>query len=174
MHSLYRATWLTSVLACLAPLTVAWGQAPRAPLPPETDKSHDGWYAEMPPALAEAKRTGKDMLIDFGGSDWCVACDLLKKHVLTKPAFIERASRQFVLVDIDTLARGLSPARKARYVALQKKYKVGTFPSVFLATPEGEPYAWTTYIPPRDDLSTAEIEALKEADTPEHFWAQLE
>jgi thiol-disulfide isomerase/thioredoxin len=174
LRTLYRATWLTGVFACLAPLTAAWGQAPRAPLPPETDLSHDGWYAEMPPALAEAKRTGKDMLIDFGGSDWCVACSLLKEHVLTKPAFIERASKQFVLVDIDTLARGLSPARKARYVALQKKYKVGTFPSVFLATPEGEPYAWTTYIPPRDDLSPAEIEALKEADTPEHFWAQLE
>jgi len=174
MKSLYRAAWLTSVFGCLAPLTAAWGQTPRAPLPPETDMSHNGWYAEMPPALAEAKRTGKDMIIDFGGSDWCEACKLLKENVLIKPEFNARASKQFVLVDIDTLARGLSPERKARYVALQKKYKVGTFPSVFLTTPDGEPYAWTTYIPTRDDLSTTEIDALKEADTPEHFWAQLQ
>ncbi len=74
----------------------------------------------MPPALAEAKRTGKDMIIDFGGSDWCVACKLLKENILVKPEFNKRASRQFVLVDIDTLARGLSPRRRARYVALQK------------------------------------------------------
>jgi len=96
-----------------------------APLPPETDMSHNGWYAEMPPALAEAKRTGNDMIIDFGGSDWCEGCKLLKENILDKPEFNQRASRQFVLVDIDTLARGLSPERKARYVALQKKYKVG-------------------------------------------------
>ena len=144
MKSLDRTAWLTSVLACLTPLTAAWGQAPRASLPPETDMSHNGWYAEMPPALAEAKRTGKDMIIDFGGSDWCEGCKLLKENILDKPEFNKRASRQFVLVDIDTLARGLSPARKARYVALQKQYKVGTFPSVFLTTPDGEPYAWTT------------------------------
>jgi len=65
MKSLYRIAWLTSVLTCLAPLTAAWGQAPRGPLPPETDMSHNGWYAEMPPALAEAKRTGNDMIIDY-------------------------------------------------------------------------------------------------------------
>lgn len=33
--------------------------------------SHDGWFAEMPPAVAEAQRTGLDLLIDFGGSEWC-------------------------------------------------------------------------------------------------------
>jgi protein disulfide-isomerase len=164
MKSLYHTAWLASVLACLTPLTAAWGQAPRAALPPETDMSHDGWYAEMPPALAEAKRTGKDMIIDFGGSDWCVSCKLLKDNILVKPEFNKRASSQFVLVDIDTLARGLSAERKARYVALQKQYKVGTFPSLFLTTPEGEPYAWTTYIPPEQG----------QADTPERFWAQLQ
>jgi hypothetical protein len=164
MKSLYRTAWLTSVLTCLTPLTVSWAQAPRAPLPPETDMSHNGWYAEMPPALAEAKRTGKDMIIDFGGSDWCEGCKLLKENILDKPEFNKRASRQFVLVDIDTLARGLSAQRKARYVALQKQYKVGTFPSVFLTTPDGEPYAWTTYIPPKEG----------ETDTPEGFWAQLQ
>jgi hypothetical protein len=164
MKSLYRAAWLTGVLACLTPLTAVWGQGSRASLPPETDISRNGWYAEMPPALAEAQRTGKDMIIDFGGSDWCVACKLLKENILDKPEFGKRASGQFVLVDIDTLARGLSAERKARYVALQKQYKVGTFPSVFLTTPEGEPYAWTTYIPPKEG----------ETDTPAGFWAQLQ
>jgi len=31
----------------------------------------------------------------------------------------------------------VTPARMARYLALQKQYRVGTFPSVFLTTPEG-------------------------------------
>src|SRR3954468_21917358 len=118
---------LSVLLVCA---TMASAQTPaKAPLPPETERSHDGWFAEMPPALAQAKQTGLDMLIDFGGSDWCVPCKWLKEKILTKREFIEPAAKHFVLVDIDTLARGLSPERKARYVALQKQYRVGTFPS---------------------------------------------
>ena len=153
----------------------AWAQpAAKPPLPPETDFSHDGWYAEMPPALAEAKRTGLDLLIDFGGSDWCAPCKWLKENILTKPEFNERAAKHFVRVDIDTLARGLSPERKARYVALQKQYRVGTFPSVFLATPEGEPYAWTTYIPVVESIDIRAVMAGVKQDKPEAFWRQIE
>lgn len=152
--------------------TMAWAQ--KAPLPPETDLSHDGWFAEMPPALAQAKKTGLDMLIDFGGSDWCVPCKWLKENILTKREFNELAAKHFVLVDIDTLARGLSPGRKARYIALQKQYRVGTFPSIFLTTPEGEPYAWTTYIPTGETPDTQALDAGVEQDKPEAFWAQIQ
>ena len=155
--------------------TVVLGQAPaKAPLPPETDRSHDGWFAEFPPALAEAQKLGKDMLIDFGGSDWCAPCKWLKENILVKPEFNERAAQSFVLVDIDALARGLSPERKARYVELQKRYRVGTFPSVFLTTPEGEPYAWTTYIPATDSGPLEAIVASRKLDSPERFWAQIQ
>ncbi|MGC4081702.1 MAG: thioredoxin family protein [Vicinamibacterales bacterium] len=128
----------------------------------------------MPPALAQAKKTGMDMLIDFGGSDWCVPCKWLKENILTKPEFNELAAKHFVLVDIDTLARGLSPERKARYVALQKQYRVGSFPSVFLTTPEGEPYAWTTYIPSVESSNPRAVDAGAQQDKPEVFWAQIE
>lgn len=160
--------------AVLLPGVASALHAAVVPPKPETDFSHDGWYAEFPPALAEAKRLGRDMLIDFGGSDWCAPCKWLKEHILTKPGFNEKASSHFVLVDIDTLARGLSPERKARYVALQKRYRVGTFPSVFLTTPDGEPYAWTTYIPATNDNSYQAMKAAAEQDTPERFWNQIE
>jgi thiol-disulfide isomerase/thioredoxin len=166
-------------ILALLPAALAFGQAPAgrpAPkaLPPETDMSHDGWYAEFPPALAEAKRTGMDMLVDFGGSDWCAPCKWLKEHVLEKPAFNEEAHKHFVLVDIDSLARGLSPARKQRYVELQKRFRVASFPSVFLMTPEGLPYAWTTYVPATDSGSLDAITAAAKLDSPERFWAQIE
>lgn len=156
--------------------TVALAQAPaKAPLPPETDLSHDGWFAEMPAALAQAKKTGMDMLIDFGGSDWCAPCKWLKEYILTKPEFNEKAAPHFVRVDIDTLAKGLSPERKARYLALQKQYRVGTFPSVFLATPEGEPYAWTTYVPPTESKNlTTIMAAAKQDNDPVRFWRQIQ
>jgi thiol-disulfide isomerase/thioredoxin len=160
-------------LALLAFSTTAGlAQAPaKALLPPETDMSHDGWYAEFPPALAQARKTGMDMLIDFGGSDWCAPCKWLKENILTKPGFNREAEQFFVRVDIDALARGLSPQRKARYVALQKQFHVLSFPSVFLTTPEGEPYAWTTYIPVVRDVNSVTSAQL---DKPEAFWAQIQ
>jgi thiol-disulfide isomerase/thioredoxin len=159
----------------LALTTLAAAQTPAKPaLPPETDLSHDGWYAEFPPALAQAKKTGMDMLVDFGGSDWCAPCKWLKENILTKPEFNREAAKHFVLVDIDALARGLSPERKARYVELQKQYHVGTFPSVFLTTPEGEPYAWTTYIPAVESIDLRAVMAGVKLDKPEAFWAQIQ
>jgi thioredoxin-related protein len=107
----------------------------------------EDWFVEFEPAQAAAKAQGKDLLIDFGGSDWCIPCGLLKERILSKPEFIELATRQFILVDIDNLLQSEMPAgRKERYQALQKAFRVETFPSVVLATPEGKPYAWATYL----------------------------
>jgi thioredoxin-related protein len=121
----------------------------------------DDWFVEFEPAQAAAKKEQKDLLIEFGGSDWCAPCKWLKERILSKPKFSELAEKHFILVDIDDLHRGEMPAgRKQRYQALQKEYGVETFPSVVLATPEGKPYAWATYVPSINE--------------PEKYWALLE
>jgi thiol:disulfide interchange protein len=84
----------------------------------------DAWYVEYEEGRAAAVAQGKDMLIDFGGSDWCLPCRWLKERVFSKPEFIERAGRAFVLVDIDRLLRedAKIPAdRKDRYEKLQER-----------------------------------------------------
>jgi thiol-disulfide isomerase/thioredoxin len=117
----------------------------------------DGWFEEFEPAQAEARRSGKDLLIDFGGSDWCAPCKWLKERIASKPEFITAATKHFVLVDIDDLRRATSKmpeGRKERYRALQQRYGIETYPSVVLATPEGLPYARTTYLPEINDPAT--------------------
>jgi thiol-disulfide isomerase/thioredoxin len=100
----------------------------------------------MDEAQAAARREGKDLLIDFGGSDWCAPCQWLKSRILTRPEFVGPAGKLFVLVDIDDLARRPMPAgRKERYQALQQRYGIAAFPTVVLATADGRPYAWATY-----------------------------
>src|SRR4051812_37003625 len=89
-------------LTCLAPSLRA-----SVPQELETERSHDNWYAEFPPAQAEARKLGKDMLIDFTGTDWCAPCKWLLTRVFSKPEFNTKAKEQFVLVDIDDKARGL-------------------------------------------------------------------
>src|SRR5262245_25668663 len=121
----------------------------------------DDWFMEFEPARAEAQKQQKDLLIDFGGSDWCAPCKWLKERILSNRKFVERAREHFILVDIDDLYRSEMPAgRKQRYQNLQKEYRVETFPSVVLATPEGKPYAWATYVPSINE--------------PEKYWSFLE
>ncbi len=136
------------------------GLLPSKRLARETAMSHDGWYAELPAAKVKALQLGRDMLIDFGGSDWCFACGELKRKVFTQPAFNSKALKKLVCVDIDALSVGLSPQRKKSYEDLQRQYHIGSFPSVLLATPDGVAYAWITY--------------SEQTATPEKFWASLQ
>lgn len=119
-----------------------------------------GWHHEFEPAREIAQQDGRDLLIDFGGSDWCVPCKMLQQSILSKPAFISAAEKSFVLVEIDDLRRTKMPeGRKERYAALHKRYGIDTFPSVVLTTSDGRPYARTTYFP--------------NIRTPEAYWEHL-
>jgi thiol-disulfide isomerase/thioredoxin len=110
--------------------------------------AEDPWLAEFEEAQAVAQRQGKDLLIDFGGSDWCGPCNWLKSRILSRPEFIQQAGKHFVLVDIDDLHRKPMPAgRKERYRKLQERYGIEAFPTVILAMADGRPYARTTYHP---------------------------
>jgi thioredoxin-related protein len=126
-------------------------------------RGEEAWYLEFEAGRAAAEARGKDLLIDFGGSDWCLPCKLLKERVFSKQEFIGRAVREFVLVDIDLplTKRGIPiPAdRKLRYQKLQERYGITTFPTVVLATSDGRPYSRTTY-----------REAL---ETPDLYWKHL-
>lgn len=132
MNSVRRTAILVALAVCTSPAAGA----------------EDGWHLEFDEARAAAVARGKDLLIDFGGSDWCLPCKRLKEQVFSKAEFIEHARRDFVLVDIDLPLTNRSPIRadrKARYEQLQERYGIATFPTVVLATPDGRPYARTTY-----------------------------
>src|SRR5690242_21840096 len=110
-----RAPWVVAVLTILL-LSVA-------------TQAEGTWFPEMDEAQAAARREGKDLLIDFGGSDWCAPCQWLKSRILTRPEFVGPTGKLFVLVDIDDLARRPMPAgRKERYQALQQRYGIAAFP----------------------------------------------
>ena len=103
-------------------------------------------------ARREAAANRKDLLIDFGGSDWCELCRKLELEVFRKREFQEAARRPFVLVRIDS---PMEPEKKtripaavaARNAALREEFAVRDYPAVFLATADGKPYARTGYRP---------------------------
>ena len=61
----------------------------------------DGWLVDINKAYEISKKTGKPILANFTGSDWCGWCKKLKYEVFDKPAFKAWAEKTVVLVELD-------------------------------------------------------------------------
>jgi thioredoxin-related protein len=100
------------------------------------------WVTDFNAALDQAERDGRDLLIDFTGSDWCMWCMKLKEEVFSQPAFRAEAPKQFVLVMLDfPRSKPVSAANEM----LQQEFMVQGFPTIVLADSKGRAYARTGY-----------------------------
>jgi thiol-disulfide isomerase/thioredoxin len=141
-----RPLVLGAVLAALVspPLGAAFAEEPAG----EAAEVNIPWVRDWNAALAEAKKDGKDLLIDFTGSDWCGWCKRLDAEVFGQAAFLEKATKQFVMVFLDfprdpELKKAVVDAKLNE--RLNKEFGVQGFPTIVLATAEGLPYARTGY-----------------------------
>ena len=102
------------------------------------------WFVDYDKALAHARETSKDLLVEFTGSDWCPPCKALYKNVFSKSEFAPAVEASFVLVKLDfpnspDLKAKVPDAERNR--ELQKEFEVEGFPSVFLMTHDGDIYS---------------------------------
>ncbi|MHC4473328.1 MAG: thioredoxin family protein [Planctomycetota bacterium] len=119
--------------------------APSAALA-EEEAGH--WYADFDEAAAAAKKEGKDLLVDFTGSDWCGWCIRLHDEVFKHEAFLKPTLESFVLVALDFPRSEKAKAKvpnPERNNELQMKYGVRGFPSILLMTADGDVYGRTGY-----------------------------
>jgi thiol:disulfide interchange protein len=99
----------------------------------------EGWSTDVEAALALAKKDKKSVLVEFTGSDWCPPCIMMRKNVFSKKEFVEKASKNYVLVEID-LPRA-DKALAARNQIVAEKYKIDGFPTVLLMDSEGKEFS---------------------------------
>jgi len=108
------------------------------------------WFADYDAAVVAAKAEGKDLLVDFTGSDWCGWCIKLHEEVFRHDTFYNGVSDKYVLVALDfpngAEAKAKVPNAK-RNQELQQKYEVQGFPTVLLMSVEGEVFGSTGYRP---------------------------
>ena len=105
-----------------------------------------GWITDYQQAKQQAKAEGKDLLLDFTGSDWCVWCIRLRKEVFDNPSFQKKAPLAFVLLEVDfPRAKKQSDALREQNQKLRQAFAVQGYPTVYLADAEGRPYARTGY-----------------------------
>lgn len=100
----------------------------------------DGWFDDWNEARAEARRTGRSILVLFTGSDWCHWCKVLKKNVLSTKEFKRFAEQKLVLVYMDEPSRQTLPkrVRQTRTMLRQILQPGDGVPAIVLLTPEGK------------------------------------
>jgi len=105
------------------------------------------WVTDWEAAKAQAAKEKKTLLIDFSGSDWCSWCIKLDKEVFAQDAFQAVAKDKYVMVLLDYPRdkSGQSEELQAQNKKLQKEFQVRGYPSVYLATADGAPFAKTGY-----------------------------
>ncbi len=92
---------------------------------PAKSSTRIAWRTSFTAAQAEARRTGKPILVDFT-ADWCTNCKALDTRTYTD-ANVIRESRKFVAVKVDT----------DKDTATAKKYRVSSLPVVAVLKPNG-------------------------------------
>lgn len=97
-------------------------------------KAHaDGWLVDINKAYEISKKTGKPIMANFTGSDWCGWCKKLKAEVFDKPAFKEWAEKTVVLVELDFPRRFQIPQKyKEQNAGLQRAFKVSGYPTIWV------------------------------------------
>ena len=97
------------------------------------------WHDSFEAAKAASAQSGKPILADFTGSDWCHWCIKLKNDVFDKEDFKRWASQNVTLLELDFPKNATqSAAIKAQNAELSKKYNVRGYPTVLFLTDQGE------------------------------------
>jgi protein disulfide-isomerase len=105
------------------------------------------WTADFKAALASAKATGRPILIDFTGSDWCGWCMKLHEQVFDTADFKAWASKSAVLMVADFPRRKELPAEvKAQNDELANKYPIEGYPTIVVIDANGKELGRSGYL----------------------------
>ncbi len=97
--------------------------------------SMNGWEVNLEIAQAISVKTGKPILANFTGTDWCGWCIRLKKEVFVKDEFIKWANENFVLLELDFPKRFVLPANiMQQNQQLAQAFGVRGYPTIWAFT----------------------------------------
>jgi protein disulfide-isomerase len=101
--------------------------------PATNPAGNEGWITSLDQAVALSKKSGKPILANFTGSDWCGWCKRLTAAVFIKDEFKTWAEKNVILLELDYPRFKQLPADlKAQNQALQQQFQVGGFPTIWV------------------------------------------
>lgn len=110
------------------------------------------WMTDIDAAIAKGKTEKKAVMVEFTGSDWCPPCIMMRKNVFSKKEFVEKASKDYVLVELD-FPRGDAELKKKNQ-PYAEKYQIEGFPTIILMDAAGEEFSrfYASQFPKIDDF----------------------
>ena len=115
-----------------------------------------GWLTSVDEANAISVKTGKPIMANFTGSDWCGWCKKLRREVFDTPEFKKWAEENVVLLELDYPRSFQTPENiKQQNQQLQQIFGVRGYPTIWFFTLENDdkgqsnvnPLGKTGYVP---------------------------
>lgn len=107
------------------------------------------WEHDLKTAKTRASQEGKNILLIFSGSDWCVPCMKLEREIWDSEEFKKESEKHFVLLRADfpkRKANKLSEEQQEKNKQLAENYnKTGLFPMVAILDKNGKILGTTGY-----------------------------
>ncbi len=98
-----------------------------------------GWLVDLDQAYELSKKTGKPIMANFTGSDWCGWCKRLTASVFSKDEFKSWADDNVILLELDFPRRKKLPDEiRKQNMGLQSAFKVRGYPTVWVFDLEKE------------------------------------
>lgn len=163
-----KAKWLAKTRKLLAEnFDAETGKAKAEPKPkpkgaaPSQSKAgpSKGWQTSYEAAVQRSRETGRPILANFTGSDWCTWCVTLKKEVYETPEFKAWARDTVILLELDYPSRApQAKALKEQNKELAARYQVEGFPVVLFLDAKGKQLGTCGYVPggPKAWIAVAE------------------
>lgn len=108
--------------------------------------AEEGWLTSLEEAKTSAQKDGKDIIMDFTGSDWCGWCIKLHDEVFGTDLWKEKAPAKYVMVVVDFPRKIPLAEEQQKYNdRLKNEFGVKGFPTIYVLDTEGKAYARTGY-----------------------------
>ncbi len=105
------------------------------------------WETDFKKVSATAKVSGKYIMLDFSGSDWCGWCIKLEKEVFSQDSFKDFAEKYLVCVLVDFPQKKKQTRElKQQNRDLATKYGIRGYPTIIILSPDGEPIGKSGYL----------------------------
>jgi protein disulfide-isomerase len=94
---------------------------------------NEGWYTSIEKAYTESIATGKPIMANFTGSDWCGWCKRLTANVFVHEEFKTWAKKNVILLELDFPKRKNVPADvRKQNEELKNAFAVRGFPTIWV------------------------------------------
>src|ERR1043165_9933585 len=108
----------------------------------------DEWLIKYDEAIAAAKKSGRPILADFTGSDWCGWCIRLKQEVFDTKDFKAWAAENAILLELDfPRAKPQDAAIKAKNRELAQAHGIQGYPTILILDADGKKIGELGYMP---------------------------